>query len=64
MNYNLKFVPLFHGSPISGVGMAGNILIVINSVLTCTPRHQGSGWPGTAATGTHGQCPAMPRTKK
>jgi hypothetical protein len=33
MNYNLKFVPLFHGSPISGVGMAGNILIVINELL-------------------------------
>jgi len=33
MNYNLKFVPLFPESPISGVGMAGNMLIVINELL-------------------------------
>lgn len=33
MNYNLKFVPLFAESPISGVGMAGNMLIVINELL-------------------------------
>jgi hypothetical protein len=33
MNYNLKFVPLFPESSISGVGMAGNMLIVINELL-------------------------------
>jgi len=33
MNYNLKFVPLFDGYPISGVGMAGNIIIIINELL-------------------------------
>ena len=33
MNYNLKFVPLFDGYPISGAGMAGNIMIIINELL-------------------------------
>ena len=36
MDYVLKFVPLINGQPLAGVGMAGNIMIIVNELLLLT----------------------------
>ena len=36
MDYVLKFVSLINGQPLAGVGMAGNIMIIVNELLLLT----------------------------